>query len=340
MSVLKRNLSSDATVKLDTLVLPVPYKDGERFLGVDMSSDTNSEWGMVDFTDQKNKMAGIYTTGLSFCCAVSLVKKDASGNILKAWLVHLPGGLNERYLNDLPHELKPENIGANKLEVIVKFGTDEALPYKDPEYCQSKLAAYKKMIIEKYQVDESQITLFDSENNDQSFAINRNGLIGLADRDFAPCGIRGARNETIVLHNIKLINEHSYEHELDYFTQLIQILPESKKEKYNDILSIINELAKEDKSAAAKGLNITRNYLMNPNTKEESQKYKSNMGALGPSWLKLAALVIATCLIVPGIYTIPKIHSFLATKKQIAEIVDANKENDRSNENGRLGNNS
>jgi hypothetical protein len=136
MKFLKRNLSSDGTFKLDTLVLPIPYADKESFLGVGMSCEQSNEWGIVDFTDPNNKISGIYTTGITYCCALSLIKRDAAGTILKVWLLHLPGGLNERYLGELPNELQSEHIGSHQFDIIVKFGTAEALPYDRPDYCQ------------------------------------------------------------------------------------------------------------------------------------------------------------------------------------------------------------
>jgi hypothetical protein len=124
-----------------------------------MSTHDHRKWAMVDFTDPKSDLAGIYTTGLSYCCALSLVKKDAEGNVLKAWLLHLPGGLNEEYFDDLPAELQPENLGTAQFEVIVKFGNDESLPYEHPGYLQSKLDGYKNTLRNKYKVDNSQIRL-------------------------------------------------------------------------------------------------------------------------------------------------------------------------------------
>lgn len=227
MKFLKRNLITDGTDKLDTLVVPIPYKSGDRFLRVDMSTSYKRSWGIVDFTDSTNKIAGIYTTGLTFCCAVSLIKKDSSGNILKAWLTHLPGGLNEKYLEDFPEELKQENIGTNQVEVVVKFGVSETFP-NDEESYKSKLKDYTDIIKKKYPVAETQITMLDSENQNNTFAIHRNGMIGLTDENFPPCNISGDHTE--ITANSK-IGARSYTKELDYFKQLIEVLPENSKKK-------------------------------------------------------------------------------------------------------------
>jgi hypothetical protein len=322
MKILKKHTSTHP--HLHTLIAPITYANGDKFLAVDMSRYQEPSWGVVDFSVPQNNIAGIYTCGLADCCAVAIIKRNGQGNIIKAWLLHLPGGLMSDGLDELPAELQRED----KFEIIVKFGTSEYFPSDLAAYVTSKLNEHKLTLINKYKIHENQITFMENKDNG-SLAITQQGVIGLAPIYFPSCGIFGATTEKIVY--LDTINESSMNQEIADFQNLISTMQDHAQVKMKSILEKINLIAKNDKSTAAKGLYFTRYYLTKAtSTLEDTIQYKKKMASLGPSWFKIGILVIATAFLIPGFYTIPKLATFFHKKSQLDSIVDIKNSLDQS----------
>jgi len=108
---------------------PVPVKEGDKYLCIGMTweaadkeKDLTTGWGCVDF--KNSDYSGIYTDGLAVCVALTVIKKSQDGQIEKAWMVHLSGGLNSEQLPEFPEEFD------NNFEVIIRYGQDVFLERK------------------------------------------------------------------------------------------------------------------------------------------------------------------------------------------------------------------
>jgi hypothetical protein len=294
------------------LVLPVAIKDGHKYLSVDMSSGDKGEWAEVDFT--RSDYAGIYTDSLSFCSALTIIKKDDAGNIEKAWMLHLSGGFNVDQMKDLP-----EPWDSHHFEMIGKYGTSDP----QDQFYQGKDESDIAKILERYQdkgVIRGDIKLFTTLNYTGSMAINRYGYIGLKPDSLPVSGIDGERHTVIADSRTSPHYFFNYKTEKQRFQQLIKISPLSEKNKLDKVYNSIILHNSNDELSTAKALVYTRHFICSPKTESLKSDYHHKMRSIGPSWTKVALLAVATLCLPAAVYTVPKLITFFQNAKKRDEL--------------------
>lgn len=298
--------------KFDSLALPVTYNPGDKFLAVGMSSNYNKSWGIVNFgpTENSQPFYGIYTDGLTYCCALAIVITNTNGELVKAAMLHLPGGFNEEFMEPLL-DVREDILDKNeRFQVIVKFGIQENWD-KDETYNLNKVKSYLKILKEKYPGAEN-YTFFDSEitttshwKRNSSFAITKEGTVGLIDVSFPASGVNGQRREYLAF------KAPNFSCEKEYFKNLISIEPEVQ----NQILlqEILLGLEKINNSnIAAQALFYSRHYIQGSRNASSQKNYLKKMEHLSSIWecKQLSLLVSSSFLVLPLPVTIPKLMSF------------------------------
>lgn len=292
------------------LQVPVVAKEGQKYLNVGMSvyhRGQYSSWAEVDF--QQSDYSGIYTNGLTYCAALAIIKKNEQGQIEKVWMLHLPGGFYENAMRDLP-----EPWVTGQFQLIGKFGMDA--------FCGSSIIkedVLQKLIKRYPDIDLSDITLFASTNNKGSLAITKSGYVGLAP-DALATAASGERND--VLFTSQNDMEGDYKEEKDYFLELIKIIPEQDREKVRRVYNTLVKMGDSDYKSSTKALLYTRHFLCGSKNQEEVDEYKQKMLSIKPDCKKMKSLLMASLLVIPTVYTLPKLYRFFQHKAQRSAIVE------------------
>lgn len=293
------------------LVLPIPIKEGGKFLSVPMAK--NAEWHGVNFNSDYD---GICTSGLTYCASISIVKTNNKGMIEKAWMIHLPGGFHEGYMPDL----LPEPWVTGKFQMIATFGSsDHGLI--NATHNDDTL----NKIMEKYQQQGIEKTDINTVSTpDGGIAISKSGCIGLTPHysilNVPPIKVED-KYATLNQYLGRLDNS-DYEREKEFFLKFIELSPTKQQPQLRSIYEKIINQGESDYNSAAKALVFTRHFLCGLKNQQEATEYKKEMNFLGTSWGKIALLVVASFLVVPAIYTVPKLRSIFQHHTQRNVIAD------------------
>jgi hypothetical protein len=290
---------------------PVTAKPHDKYLAVAMSPFNLSaeyKWGTVNF--QSSDIEGIYTAGLTSCCAVSIIRENAAHEVEQVWLSHLPGGLDLEKLPDFPeHPVENTNY-----QVIIKFGTEEVYDRFDPE-------SFKQEIAKKYpQIAIENIHAFSSSNQHPSFAINKDGQVGCKPLQLPDIFGISEQRHTVQVNLADLSKgdiSEQIQWESQHISELIADKPIGHQEAYKFILKEIEKHSKTDQFSALKALIYTHSYLScDP---QDPNQYLKNMKSITPNWGKIGKLLLLSVFIFTLIYTAPKISNQLNFGIKIAD---------------------
>jgi HEPN domain-containing protein len=115
----------------------------------------------ITFVNRDEGLAGIYTGGIGYCTAVTLVARDKEGQIQSLAMAHLSGGANAHSLDSMLDQAKKEGFKIS--DIVVQFGENEDESHK--QIVEQWLSANK----EKYNT---------YTRKDQSSCVTFSGFVG------------------------------------------------------------------------------------------------------------------------------------------------------------------